>query len=150
MRSSTIVGTALTLSGISTGDFFVVYDSNIGTSTTSLSSKDDSGSTIAIGTSFVDNVYQVISVSSVTSTILGIGTTVVSRVNVTVTGMGITNSGIITTSTYFGNYSWGKINLTSRSENNEFTFYGNNGVSGITTSAIVNRSESLKYKNYLT
>ena len=150
MRSSTIVGTALTLSGISTGDFFVVYDSNIGTSTTSISSKDNSGSTIAIGTSFVDNVYQVISVSNFTSTILGIGTTVVSRVNVTVTGMGITNSGIITTSTYFGNYSWGKINLTSRSENNEFTFYGNNGVSGITSSALVNRSESLKYKNYLT
>jgi hypothetical protein len=150
MRSSTIVGTALTLSGISTGDFFVVYDSNIGTSATSLLSKDSSGTTIAIGTSFIDNVYQVTSVSSVTSTILGIGTTVVSRVNVTVTGMGITNSGIITTSTYFGNYSWGKINLTSRSENNEFTFYGNNGVSGITTSSLVNRSEPLKYKNYLT
>ncbi len=150
LRSPSVTGVAVTLSGISTGDFFIVYDSNIGIASTSISSKNSGGSTIAIGASFVDNVYQVNSVSNVTSTINGIGSTVVRRVNVTVTGMGITNSGIITTSNYFGNFSWGKISLTSRSENNEFNFYGNDGVGGISTSAIVKRSESLKYKNYLT
>ena len=150
LRSTSIVGTAVTLSGISTGDFFVVYDSNIGFASTSISSKNTGGSTIAIGTSFVDNIYQVSSVSNVSSNITGIGLTVVRRVNVTVTGMGITNSGIVTSSNYIGNFSWGKILLTSRSESNEFNFYGNNGVSGITTSAVVKRSASLKYKNYLT
>jgi hypothetical protein len=149
LRNSYLVGTAITLSQISVNDYFVVYESNIGSSSTSFSSKDNTGSTIGIGTNFIDNIYQVSSVSSLSSNIIGIGTTTIKRINVIVSGIGFTNHGIVTTSNYFGSYSWGKIILSSRSENNSFNFYGNNGISGITTSAIVSRTSPLKFSNYL-
>jgi hypothetical protein len=58
-------------------------------------------------------------------------------------------SGIgITTSNYFGNFSWGKIKLRSRTEENEFNFYGNVGVGGISTSAYAIRTVPLKYIDY--
>ena len=156
LRSSSIVGTSVTMSGITTGDFFVVYNSNVGVAPTSFTSKTSSGSNIGTGTQFVDNVYQVISVTnvSVANTSIGISTigtatTLVRRVNVNVVGFSTSNASSITTSKYIGEFSWGKILLTSRVSDNEFNFYGNSGVSGITTSAAVNRSTSLKYKNYI-
>ena len=156
LRSSSIVGTSVTMSGITTGDFFVVYNSNVGVASTSFTSKTSSGSNIGTGTQFVDNVYQVISVTnvSVANTSIGISTigtatTLVRRVNVNVVGFSTSNASSITTSKYIGEFSWGKILLTSRVSDNEFNFYGNSGVSGITTSAAVNRSTSLKYKNYI-
>ena len=63
-------------------------------------------------------------------------------------GSGSGYSGGIATSNYFGNFSWGKIQLTARTEENEFNFYGNAGVGGISTSAYVIRTVPLKYLNY--
>jgi hypothetical protein len=57
-------------------------------------------------------------------------------------------TGIVSSFNYFGNFSWGKIQLTGRSENNEFNFYGQHGVGGISTSAYVIREIPLKSKNY--
>ena len=42
----------------------------------------------------------------------------------------------------------GKIQLTARTEENEFNFYGNVGVGGISTSAYVIRTAPLKYLDY--
>jgi hypothetical protein len=148
-RNVSYVGTAITLSEIGVNDYFVVNNSNIGVASTAITSKDIGGNTIGIGTRFVDNVYQVDSVNTVQSSVIGIGLTYVRRVSVRIVGAGITNYGIVTSSNYFGEFSWGKISLESRSESNIFNFYGDSGISGISTSAIVQRTKPLKYTNYL-
>lgn len=183
LRDTSVVGTALTLSGIGTGDYFLVYDSNVGFATTSITSKDTSNNIIGIGTNFVDNVYQVESVSnvSVANTAIGIatvgtGTTIVRRIFARISGIstitfsstnitfdsttftfdstgigsGSGYSGGIATSNYFGNFSWGRIELTGRTKENTYNFYGNNGVGGISTSGAVKRTLPLKFQNYIT
>jgi hypothetical protein len=182
LRDTSVVGTALTLSGIGTGDYFLVYDSNVGFATTSITSRDTSNNIIGIGTNFVDNVYQVESVSnvSVANTAIGIatvgaGTTIVKRILARISGISTVDfsstnitfdstvftfdstgigsgsgySGGITTSNYFGNFSWGRIELTGRTKENTYNFYGNNGVGGISTSGAVKRTLPLRFENYI-
>ena len=160
LRDTSVVGSALTVSGIGTGDYFLIYDSNIGSASTSITSKDSGGNTIGIGTDFVNNVYQVQSVSnvSVANTAIGIATvgtatTTIRRVNAIVSGIstisGYSGVGIGTTTISFGNFSWGKIVLLGRSKENTYNFYGNVGVGGISTSAVVKRTLPLKFENYI-
>jgi hypothetical protein len=182
LRDTSVVGTALTLSGIEIGDYFLVYDSNVGFATTSITSRDTSNNIIGIGTNFVDNVYQVESVSnvSVANTAIGIatvgaGTTIVRRILARISGISTVDfsstnitfdsttftfdstgigsgsgySGGITTSNYFGNFSWGRIELTGRTKENTYNFYGNNGVGGISTSGAVKRTLPLRFENYI-
>jgi hypothetical protein len=160
LRDTSVVGSALTVSGIGTGDYFLVYDSNIGSASTSITSKDTDNNTIGIGTDFVNNVYQVQSVSnvSVANTAIGIATvgtavTTIRRVNAIVSGIstisGYSGVGIGTTTISFGNFSWGKIVLLGRSKENTYNFYGNVGVGGISTSGVVKRTLPLKFENYI-
>ena len=176
LRNTTYVGTAVTLSSIDVNDYFVVYNSNVGVGSTTITSRDVSNNTIGIGTSFVDNVYQVDTAFTTQSTVTGIGLTHVRRVYARITGVGTINfsstsitfdstssvftfdtlgsvgsayTGIVTTSNYFGNFSWGKIQLTARTESNQFDFYGDRRIGGITTSAIVQRTKPLKFKKYV-
>ena len=65
--------------------------------------------------------------------------------NVDTFGPGIAH----TTSFDEGSFSWGKIEFAERVNPQTFDFYGQDGVSGISTSALVNRTESLKFKNYI-
>ena len=54
-------------------------------------------------------------------------------------------------SSFFGEFSWGKIDLGGRgSAPSAFNAYTEQGIVGITTSAVVNRVEPLKYVGYLT
>ena len=147
MRNTSVTGTAVTISGISTNDFFLVYNSNIGSGTTSFNSLDFDGSTIGVGTSFVDNVYQVNS-SEIIEVSTGVGLTYVNRVFVRVDDFTHSPSGI-TTSQYYGSYSWGKVILSGRSGVSSYTSYTTSGITGISTSLIVQRTSSLKYKNYI-
>ena len=149
MRDASLTGTAVTISGISTNDYFMVYNSNVGLATTSITSKDNGGSTIGIGSEYIDNVYQVASVSTVESNITGIGTTHIRRVQATVVGLGTTTGGIYTTSNYMGDYSWGRIDLTGRAQSYTYNFYGEDGVGGISTSGLVRRTNPLKFTNYI-
>ena len=160
LRDTSVVGSALTVSDIGTGDYFLVYDSNIGSASTSITSKDINNNTIGIGTDFVNNVYQVQSVSnvSVANTAIGIATvgtatTIIRRVNAIVSGIstisGYSGVGIGTTSSSFGNFSWGKIELTTRTKENSYNFYGNAGVGGISTSGVVKRTLPLRFENYI-
>ena len=48
----------------------------------------------------------------------------------------------------FGEYSWGKIDIKSRSDSQEFNFYGGNGYTGLTTSTYIRRANDLKFKGY--
>jgi len=142
LRDSSIVGTALTVSGIQTGYYFVVYNSNIGNGVTSI---DQSGSIVGVGTSFLDNIYEVAAVSIAQTNAIGIGLTYVAKVTVSVkdhnslSGVGYSN--------FFGQYSWGRISTPVRINPVEFTSY-NNGLVGISTSPIVDRYNPLKYLNY--
>ena len=163
LRNSNITGTAVTISGISTGDYFIVNDSNVGSASTSIRALAADGATIGIGTDFVNNVYEVNtfeivqSPTGIASDGVGIGTTHMNRVfvkigdNFTWTGQWPSFSGVgIQTGNYFGSYSWGKIMLPSRSESNAYDAYTLGGVGGITTSPVVRRSRSLKHKQYYT
>tara|TARA_B100000700_G_scaffold126444_2_gene141578 strand:- start:8009 stop:22378 length:14370 start_codon:yes stop_codon:yes gene_type:complete len=150
MRDGNLTGTAVTVSGIGTDDYFVVSNSNMGTGSTSITSLDVDDNTVGIGTSFVDNVYQVNSTEEIDK-VIGGGTTTIRRVFVKVDGNGphglSTTSGI-STSDYMGTYSWGRIDLTSRAGLNSYTAYTQSGITGITTSLIVERFNPLRYKGY--
>jgi hypothetical protein len=155
------------VSGIKTGYYFEVFESNVGKGHTSLRSN---GSIVSVGSSFVNNVYQVISTKIVTTFIPSVGISSINKVTVSLSSYNnysftfdkliyfdsdlITFDSIKITFDYnivptrsYGNYSWGKINTRSRKNPKEFEFY-NNGSLGITTSAVVKRTIPLKYKNY--
>jgi hypothetical protein len=152
LRDTSIVGSAVTISSIGVGDYFLIYDSNVGSASTSITSRDISNAVIGIGTDFVNNVYQVDTVSNVQSNIIGVGLTSVRRVFARISGIsnvtGYSGVGIGTTSNSFGNFSWGRIELTTRTEENSYNFYGTNGVGGISTSGVVKRTLPLRFKNY--
>ncbi len=146
-RNSATVGTALTVSGISTGYYFTVSNSNVGASVTSLY---QDGTVVGIGTSFLDNVYEVAQVSIAQTMGIGIGLTYVAQVTVSVQDYnGLTGLGY---SEFFGEYSWGRIATAPRGNARVFTSYAGNsdGLVGITTSPILERVNPLRYVNYNT
>lgn len=139
-QSSSRVGIATTgISGIKTDYYFTVSNSNIGSNINSLRINDSS---IGISTNYIDNVYQVYDFNIRLKNIPGIGSTFVNTVLVKVSNLtGLT--GLASTS-YFGDYSWGKITSLRRRLPKEFKSYP----IGITSSAIVRRYNPLKYLNY--
>lgn len=179
LRDSAVNNPAVIESGIQTGYYFVVNNSNIGYGVTSL--RDDS-TTISIGSTFIDNVYQALSVVHVINTIT---TNVVINTEedyetptlidvsgsltvdddglLTITGYNITQVTVRVddfnnldqdlvnppNSNYFGNYSWGKVYTTRRKYPKAFDFYPT-GLVGIETSAILKRFNPLRYENYTT
>ena len=144
LRNTKIVSSASTVSGIQTGDYFVIYNSNVGNGLTSINSD---GSIIGIGTNFIDNVYKAESVSIAQTDAVGFGLTYVAKVTVSVSSYnGLTGFGY---SSFYGEFSWGKINLGPRSGIITHYAYTLNGVTGISTGTIVKRSRPLKYVNYL-
>ena len=143
--SSYNVGIATTgISGIQTNYLFVVNNSNIGNGVTAL---DYSNSIVGVSTLFLDGIYSAAEVSIAQTSVPGIGITNVSRVVVSVQDYnGLSGTGY---SSYFGNYSWGLISDFIRKAPQSFTA-NINGYSGISTSPIVMRSNSLKYIGYST
>jgi hypothetical protein len=142
LRDTSIVGSAITTSGIQTGYYFVVYNSNIGNGVTSLY---QNGLIVGIGTSFIDNIYEVASVSIAQTHAVGIGLTYVAKVVVSIQDFnGLTGVGY---SNYFGEYSWGRISIPTRKKPKSFNSYSN-GLIGISSSPIVERYNPLKYLNY--
>jgi hypothetical protein len=138
------VGIATTgISGIQTGYYFVINKSNVGKGVTSL---DSSQNVVGVGTSFIDNIYQVASVSIAQTSVAGVGITNVAKVIVSVSGYNnLTGLGF---SGFYGEYSWGKISSGTRTSPKEFVSYANSG--GISTSPIIQRFNRLKYIGYST
>ena len=173
-RSTSYVGTAITISGISTGDYFVVRNSNVGLATTSVYSRNLDNEIIGVGTEYSDNVYQCQSFTEVTYNVVGVGTTTMKRVYANISGFstvtfgepdiyfdstvytfdnsglgaGGSYTGVMTTSNYFGDFSWGRINVIRPQSPKSFNFYGLDGIGGITTSALVVRSNPLRHYGY--
>ena len=143
IRDSDIVGSsATTISGIQSGYYFVIKNSNVGNGVTSL---DSGGSIISIGSTFIDNVYEVASVSIGQTDVPGVGSTSVAKVIVSIDDYnGLSGLGY---SSFYGEYSWGRLSSLTRKNPKEFDVY-NNGIIGINTSAIVIRKNRLRYFGY--
>ena len=153
LRNSNIAGTAVTITSIQQYDYFIVRRSNVGLASTSVTSFDDSGAIVGVGTSFADNVYQVASIEGLTTSVSGI-TTNVKRLFVNVDGFADGFSGITTSGDGLGQFSWGKIEVVDRGNTNTYNAYTQSGVgltegSGITTSTMIVRSNFLKSSNYI-
>ena len=105
---------------------------------------------MGIGTSFIDNVYEVAQVSIAQTMGIGIGLTYVAQVTVSVQDYnGLSGLGH---SEFFGEYSWGRIVTAPRASARTFNSYAGNsdGLVGITTSAIIERINPLRSANYNT
>ena len=139
------VGIATTgVSGIQTGYYFVVKNSNVGRGVTAIS---ETGSTVGIGTTCLDNIYKAVAVSIGQTTVPGIGLTYVAQVTASLTSYnGLTGLGF---SSFYGEYSWGRLSTLSRTYPKSFTNY-NNGLVGVSSSPTVQRLLPLKYRDYTT
>ena len=142
INSSTITSTGI--SGIQTGYYFVVRNSNVGYGLTSL--RNDL-TVIGIGSEFVDNVYQAAKVSIAQTSVTGVGTTNIVKVVVNVSNFN--SIGTSFSNGYYGDFSWGKISIPIRKNPTDFYAYAENGISGIETSPVVRRKNPLKYFGYL-
>ena len=176
IRDNAITGVAITVSQLQQGDYFTVRNSFIGEGITSL---DLDGNVIGIGTTYVDNIYQVYSTSfdsktfDSTDTISGFeiynspgvideGVTITidddsilvidefSTTNVTVRVAEVYPSiSGLSPSLFYADYSWSKIQTVGRKSPKSFEAYNQNGVVGITTSPIVRRFNPLNYVDYI-
>lgn len=141
LRNPRVTNPIIDESTIEENYYFKVYNSNIGNGVTS---KRKDGSVIGIGTTGIDNVYQVVSVSSGSTGVYGGGIDDVVRVVVSISSYsGITGTGY---SSYYGNYSWGLINTPETKKS--YSVNSSYGVVGLNSTPIVRRYESLRYSNY--
>ena len=125
----------ITRTGIATGDYFVVSNSNVGSGLTALS--EDRVSTVGVSTQFLDGVYQVSHIDTV-----GAGLSMRVHVNIE-TGHGLDFSGIGSGGgNFFGEFSWAKF-TSSRSAGLAFTCNPLNGVTGISTAPQIVRTTKL-------
>ena len=121
--------------GISTGDYFVIRNTCIGSAGAGVTSIDGSQSNIvAVGSSFLDNVYRAAAVTA-------IGGTDTIRVSTNIHSI----TGINTDPEFgrYGTFSWGKINTGGRN-GQSLGFQSHDPLSGVTTSAHVSRTTRLK------
>ena len=122
--------------GISTGDYFVIRNSVVGSGVTSID--DHETKIVGEGTSFIDNVYRAAQVVA----IAGTDTRRVSANVLSLAGINTTTD-LDTEDAFFGTFSWGKINIGSRS-GKSFTYQSNDPLSGFSTSAHISRTTELK------
>jgi len=143
MRDASVVGTPVTRSNVQPGDLIVIKD-------TFLSIGSTFASEVGVGNTFLDCVYKVGSASTemvkvYNESSAGVTTAVMRiRCNVDTFGPGIAH----TVRPFMGNYSWGKINFEERTNTKTFDAYNSTGVTGISTAGLVQRSASLKFKDY--
>ena len=151
------------ISGIQTGYYFVVRNSNIGSPSSGRISYTRSNNQISIGGSYLDNIYEACGVAITTKNIVGYGTT---SPKAYPTGIGVTyinnfiarvtvsvndNSGLVGLSTgFYGEFSWGLVTITERPKAKSFNAYNSSGISGIYTSPILRRVNPLRYIGYTT
>jgi hypothetical protein len=125
------------VSGIKTGYYFSVNNSNLSNGIISLNNNE---TVVGVGTTFLNNVYRAYSVSIAQTSVPGVGITnvveVTAKVDRFVSGVGISN--------YYGNYSWGRLYDYLRIDPKEFLV--NN--SGLSTAPIVQRAKTIKTDNY--
>ena len=87
MRNQELTADSTTTSGLSTGDFFTVFNSNANHSRgTVVSLETDDETRIGVTTDSIDNVYQVANVQTQSVNVAGVGVTNVRRVFTNIVG----------------------------------------------------------------
>ena len=106
---------------------------------------------VGVGTTSVRRVYA--NISGLSTVTFGSSNLTFDATNFTFDndgeGAGSGFVGVMTASNFFGNFSWGKITLTGRSENTQYNTYPDDGISGISTWPVVQRTSPLKSVNYI-
>jgi hypothetical protein len=136
---------ATSISGIQTGYYFTVKNSNVGSG---VRSYDRSNNLISIGSSYLDNIYEACNVSIATTNVVGLGSTYIARVTVNVDDY--SNLSGLALTTFYGEFSWGRIGIAERPLPESFNAYTSYGIDGISTSAVIKRSNPLRYIGYTT
>ena len=139
LRDTSVVATAKTVSGIASGYYFTVFDSNVGSGLTSYDNPIGI-TTVGIGTSFLDNIYKVHSAKTIQGPALGIGATALRRVTVSVSS----TEGIGIGSGSFGKFSWGRLHDFVKRDTSVFTAITDDGITGIKTGPVIIRTRDLK------
>jgi len=139
--------------GLQTGFYFTVSNTNVGSGVTSL---ELDGTYIGIGTTALDNVYEVSHYVGITT--VGFGSDqaeeavrVFSRILdwnglQNTVGYSTLNQGI--TTSFVGEFSWGRLQLTDRQVSQAYTVNLNDGVTGIKTGPQIKRKIALKAENF--
>ena len=125
----------VTYSQLETGDYFVIYDSNVTTGYALTGITTTTGIRVGTSTSFIDGLYRVENVSTPSS---GIVTVRCDFVSVPTLNVGI--------NTFYGRYTWSKIyDYQNRARENpkDFIVNTNNGLTGLSTGAEVYRTRGL-------
>ena len=152
LRDTSVMSSAISVSGIQSGYYFTTFETNVGSGVTSYQGAIGNDNEIAgVGTIHIDNIYKVHSAKNITGPALlstGVGNTTLRRVTVSVdnlegivrpVGIGTTINGL-----YYGKYSWGRLHDFVKPETNSFTSVNTDGVTGIKTGPVIIRSRDLK------
>ena len=152
IRYSKITGVTTTMSSLAQNDVFTVRNTNIGSANTTITSYDKSGvDVIGISTTFIDGVFEVYDSEDVQLSISGVTTDakrVIVRADNVPLGYDYTANAGMTTSTYFGDYDWGRIDVIKRSADRSYNAYTQNGYTGISTSTNIVRVVRLRDRKY--
>ena len=152
LRDSSIVDTAISVSGIQSGYYFTAFETNVGSGVTSYESGigNDNG-VVGAGTIHLDNIYKVHSAKNITGPALlstGVGNTTLRRVTVSVDNLEdvVRPVGVSTTinGLYYGKYSWGRLHDFVKEGTSAFTAITNDGITGIKTGPVFIRTSDLK------
>ena len=128
----------LTKTGISTGDYFLVSKSNVGSGVTALSQ--DRSVAISSCSDLIDTVYQVSHIEDIAP--IGSASSVRVHVNVE-TGHGLNFTGLGSgIGNYYGDYSWAKFS-SSRTTGIAFTCNTSDGLTGLSTAPTIVRTTKL-------
>ena len=139
LRDASVVGSAITVSGIASGYYFTAFETNVGSGLTAYENAIGT-SPVGIGTSFLDNIYRVHSAKTIQGPAFGIGATTLRRVTVSVSS----TEGIGIGSGFFGKFSWGRLHDFNKKGVSPFTVINNDGVTGIKTGPVIIRTRDLK------
>ena len=144
----------ISISGLQTGFYFTVSGSNIGSGVTSLNM---AGTYVGVGTTALDNIYEVshyVGITTVgygsdkTNTSLRVFSRVLSWNGLQNTvGYSTLNQGFSTA--FIGEYSWGRLQSEGRMISTSYYVNTNDGVTGIKTGPQIKRRAALKFVNYV-
>ena len=141
MRDTDRVGAAVSLPQIEAGDFFYVYDSSVGSGVTSYEDAEGT-SAVGVGTTFIDNIYRAQVVEYAVRDVVGVGTTGVQRVTVSVSSSESITAGM---NSFYGRYSFGKLTGVTRDSNpGAFNIVNTNGITGLATAPVIRRLKNIK------
>jgi hypothetical protein len=130
----------VTYSQLETGDYFVIYESNVTSGYALTGITTTTGIIVGTATSFIDGLYRVENVSTPSSGIVTVRCDFVSVPN------GVNKAVNIGINTFYGRYTWSKIyDYQNRARENpkDFIVNTNNGLVGLSTAAEVYRTRGL-------